>query len=163
MSPANTPAAPSLVVLVTAEQTRAQAAEDAFAPLSGVWTSYSPAASAAFGSGFAPGNGTLVGRYVQMGKTVIGSILFTLGSTTVISGLPLFTLPVTALAADWPVEVMLKKPLSNWWVGASFALNTNSILVAAVGASGATAFTAALPMTWAAGDSIWASFTYEAA
>lgn len=58
------------------------------------WTAYTPTLS-----GITLGNGTLSGRYKQIGKTVYFSISLTLGSTSSITATgPLFGLPVAAVA-----------------------------------------------------------------
>lgn len=43
------------------------------------------------------GNGTNDAKYIQIGKTVIWRLVFDFGSTTSISGNPIFSLPVTSV------------------------------------------------------------------
>lgn len=60
--------------------------------MTGAWADYTPTLT-----NVTTGNGTLVAKYTQIGKTVICQGSFTLGSTSSISGVVTVTLPVTAL------------------------------------------------------------------
>lgn len=64
----------------------------------GAWSTYTPTLA-----GIAIGNGTAAGRYVQIGKTTIGRILITCGSTTTMpgSGDSTFTFPATSLSTSY--------------------------------------------------------------
>lgn len=120
------------------------------------------------------GNGTVVARYQQLGKTVVAIIGITFGSTTSVSGNIEFTLPVTA--ASWysgprifmglayafdssvgaanPVGIdnaagTAKGEFTTWGAGLTFVNNAAS-------ASNA-------PFVWAANDTLFGTFTYEAA
>jgi hypothetical protein len=74
------------------------------------WTTYTPVWSAALTDPVL-GNGTIVGRYKQRGKTIDVRILLTLGSTTTIgSGAYFLSLPVNA--SDGNVGGMI----SHGWV-----------------------------------------------
>jgi len=58
--------------------------------LGGAWVAFTPTISSG-----SLGNGTLVGRYTRIGKTIHFSILLTCGSTTSFPGGSQFTLPAT--------------------------------------------------------------------
>lgn len=73
-----------------------QEIRDQFNTFFGAWTSYTPAWTAAT---TAPdiGNGTLVGYYLKIGRTVHVAVILTCGSTTTYgSGAWSFSLPATA-------------------------------------------------------------------
>jgi hypothetical protein len=62
----------------------------------GAWTAYTPV-WAASGTAVSLGNGTIVGRYYQLGKLVVASVRLLAGTTTTFgTGTYSFTLPVTA-------------------------------------------------------------------
>ena len=65
----------------------------ALAPFFSVWTSFTPTIT-----NVVVGNGTHASKYLQVGRLVIASFDFTFGSTSSISGAPVFSLPVAALA-----------------------------------------------------------------
>lgn len=66
---------------------------------SGAWSTYSPTWTAA-STNPAIGNGTIAGRYVQVGKTVHFRVVITMGSTTTYgTGQWSVTLPVASVAA----------------------------------------------------------------
>ena len=110
------------------------------------------------------GNGTLVGRYVQIGKTVHCTISLTFGSSTSIgSGAYTFSLPVPASASQQlPVGGARLRDNSApaYNMRTSYLLGSTSIAMASesglnVGHNN--------PWTFATGDIINISMTYEAA
>lgn len=129
----------------------------------GAWTAWTPVIS---GTGWALGNGTATGRWVQIGKVVHFTAVITFGSTSTFGGSPLaITQPTTASAA---VHVM----------GAQyFDTSAGALYRAVLSLSGAGPFnptvlgtaglvsylTTSNPFTWATGDTIQISGTYEAA
>ncbi|WP_182379817.1 hypothetical protein [Nocardioides sp. WS12] len=69
--------------------------KDAFTGIQSAWTSYSPAWTGATTNPVI-GNGTIVGRYRQIGKSVDFRVVITMGSTTTYgSGQYAISLPVT--------------------------------------------------------------------
>lgn len=131
------------------------------------WTAYTPTWTA---SGTAPaiGNGTLSGRYARVNKLVLMSMRFTAGSTTTYgTGSYSFSLPITAVG---PLGVpigganILDSSASGRYLGTSFIATTTTLQVLTQAAAGVSATVGQTsPMTWASGDDLQISGTYEAA
>jgi hypothetical protein len=124
------------------------------------WTTYTVTWSG--GAGVSLGNGTLVGKYRQLGKTVQVKIKLVAGSTTTFgSTVWSFSLPVTALSTS--VEVgslyMLDSGTANR--SGSCLLNTTTTLFCITSAD--TDVGPSTPQAWANGDALVACITYEAA
>lgn len=116
-------------------------------------------------SGFTPGNGTVVGRYSKQGKTLSGTVIFTLGSTTVIAGTPTFTLPLPPFSAPGGLPTQALIFHAGWYQGMAIVAAAGNVTV---GYSNFTtgqfsAFTSTVPFTWVAGDVITIAFSYEIA
>lgn len=130
--------------------------------LGAAWTSYTPTLT-----GFTLGNGTISGRYMQVGKKVEFSAVFTFGSTSAAaSAAPTLTLPVNALTAnfgDFTALFVDASPGDIYFaVGYQAAAGTIGCYIS--GTSGkATAPTTTTPFTWTTSDSIYVRGTYEAA
>jgi hypothetical protein len=132
----------------------------------GAWTTYTPTLS---GTGWAIGNGTAVGYHTQVGQIghVRGSVTF--GSTSTFGAAPPeISLPYTSRNANpayWFTVRLRDVSLTSNYIGAgSLAANSNSLLIAKVGADGLAAdVTSAVPFTWANGDIISFNITYEVA
>jgi hypothetical protein len=135
-----------------------------------VWQSYSPSWT---GGAPAIGNGTIVGKYSQVGKTVFYRIIVTMGSTTTYgAGTWAFSLPVTSTEGTTgfpPTGTYAAYDNSagnNYWGGIGFASTTtvagliNSISTA--GQWGGTLGTTT-PFTWAQSDILYIKGFYEAA
>ena len=132
------------------------------------WTSYTPSWTS---SGTAPslGNGTITGRYKQIGKTVFVFVKLNIGSTSTMgTGDWRFSLPVPAQNPDciqFPVSI-----LDNgvaWYQGTANGTYTGltdrtSIITDGTGATSG-AVTASNPFTWGTGDSLQFNGSYEAA
>lgn len=138
---------------------------DNFKALGDPWTPYTPVWRAVF-SNPSIGNGSLTGAYMQAGRVVMFWARITIGSTTNFGSGPwLLAPPVPAIASTW------------WtWMGrawdasatASYLVQTLSghggLLVDATTAGGPPrSVTGSVPFTWAAGDLLDISGTYEAA
>ncbi|MFK0151207.1 hypothetical protein ACIQVK_03880 [Streptomyces sp. NPDC090493] len=148
-----------------------QEIRDQFNSFFGAWTTYTPT----FGStGTAPavGNGTLNGQYMKIGRTVIMSLTFTIGSTTTFgSGNLSFTLPATGAAASNGVALNAsasRTGTQNFVMGAmpltNNATTTSTIWFASTSTSGDwDAWTASVPWTLAAGDIVRVWGQYQAA
>jgi hypothetical protein len=127
------------------------------------------------------GSGTVVARYMQIGKTVIVKFKFTFGSGSSINTTPTVSFPVTA-ASDVFGEMFLglamfvhigsadftglavcdsSSPTSDF-AFRDIATIGGSNPVNIVGNSGQQ-ITSNAPFTWAIGDILYTSFTYEAA
>ena len=117
------------------------------------------------------GNGTVVAKYYQLGKTVHCYIKFTLGSTSSIGGTDtIFSLPVTSTTSGYsqfqPLNTCLLAGSSNyigtvgWYSSTQGVFNT--IDASATYAKGAIVNTTT-PFTWASTNSMVGTFIYEAA
>jgi hypothetical protein len=134
----------------------------------GMWQDYAVSWTS---SGTAPviGNGTLVGRYVVVGDTVHFSIKLTGGTlTTWGTGNYSFSLPVTAAATADHVGTCFVGDSSVGSTGYSLGIAfTGTSATTVQGYTGNEAGTAAIsstnPQTFATGDRIWITGTYEAA
>ena len=129
----------------------------------GTWQSYTVSWTAAT-TNPSIGNGTLAGRYVQIGKTVIGVIKLVMGSTT--------TYGSGAWSFSLPYAVKNSYSLGQWAsYGAGAVYNTgHSILYPNTGVvssfirdSGVSYLNATTPHTWASGSELHFFATYETA
>ena len=146
--------------VVTAAMMNAEI-RDAVNGLEAAWTSYTPTVST-----WTLGNGTATGKYMQVGKTINFRINFTFGSTSVASGQVSFSLPVTSVALfSTPGDPIGTATFRD----ASVPANDSGPLIlssttqcqprlASLAVTGVST-----PWTWAAGDLISLSGTYEAA
>lgn len=132
----------------------------------GAWTAYTPTLG---GTGWAIGNGTADGHYLQIGKVVMVRGIFTFGSTSTFgaSSEPAVTnLPVTARTADFPVADVQFSDVSASAVyrGAPYMYGTSGFAFRFIGGNGVHSQTNATnPFPWATGDIIRFTGTYEAA
>lgn len=132
------------------------------------WDTYTPGWSAT-GTAPALGNGTLVGAYLQLGKTVLFTIKWTAGSTTTYgTGQYRFNLPFTVGSADHIATGFI----GDSSVGAAgytaaviglIAAGTITVAPYAGNVGAAQAVSNTTPQTFANGDRIWLSGTYQAA
>ena len=137
---------------------------DFAAGLQGVWEVFTPTWTAAT-TNPALGNGTLTGRMLRVGKTIICNITLVAGSTTTYgSGAWIFALPVPSVWAT----------LTNIAMGGAVAFDTSATArrtgqvfnnapgtVQVLLDTGAVV-AAAAPWTWATGDSLSLDLVYEA-
>lgn len=148
---------------ITNAQVDAAAAIDV-SKLAGSWTAYVPVWTST-GTAPALGNGSLTGRYFQIGKLVTVWISLVMGSTTTFgSGVYFLSLPVAdsgnpafgsgmvddaSPAAQYPFLTKLEassQKVSMWVTTAASTIVTNTV-----------------PITFASGDVIRPCLTYEAA
>jgi hypothetical protein len=132
----------------------------------GTWTTWNPTIS----GGWAVGNGTWDASYVQIGKTVHMAGKFTVGSTTTKGSGFTITLPVSMAANRgqvWNgVAVVAGGSIYRLHWDNTGTTTTTAWLgyqSAVPGYTGRAAITATVPLTWATGDSLAISGTYEAA
>ena len=129
--------------------------------ISGAWTPYTPTLS-----GWTLVNGTLTGRYIQIGKRIDFEISYTVGSSdTIAAANPGFSFPVTPRALD-----VTRQPMG---VATLFDTSASAFRhhIAAAFSTGqintynpdGTPQSNTVPWTWAAGDKIVLTGTYEAA
>lgn len=137
----------------------------------GAWTAYTPTWTST-GTAPALGNGTLVGAYAQIGKTVIFRFAFTAGSTSTYgSGSYIFSYPVAPhsaiggnygfLLAGYAEDSGVAGYSINFGRGASatgFYLASTSN-----GVGGANTYQTTVPFTWGSGDFFSVHGMYEAA
>jgi hypothetical protein len=136
--------------------------ETGVAQVYSAWATYTPTVT-----GITLGNGTVLGRYRLVGKTVNGIIEFTWGTTSSMVGFPTFTLaPVNAplnATGGRPAKVVFFNAGNNYFIGGC-VLTSSAVAVAGIPANttGAlTALTATTPFTWHAGDKVIIDFMYE--
>ncbi len=130
----------------------------------GAWTSYTPT-----WTNLTVGNGTLVGRYCQVGKVVTASIKLTFGSTTAITGgFVLVTIPVTGVVNGRFIgSLYMEDP--GVTVATGFVKHDATTYVALVPGvssgtySGIANMSSTVPFTWATNDFMECFFSYEAA
>lgn len=128
--------------------------------LSAAWAAWTPTVT-----NWTVGNGTLTGRYMQIGKTVHFSLVLTLGSTSTMSSAPLFSFPVTPRNQEFmPVGQCSMRDASfgtHSGAGGVFISTSGTTMFCRTDDGGNVSPTA--PLTWATGDSLMISGTYEAA
>lgn len=117
------------------------------------------------------GNGTVIARYIQMGKTVRARLSLTFGTTSAISGAVSFTLPVTAInnyiqnsqIGTGTLEDLGTNIYDPWITYNS--TTTASVLVknSSTTYTTFTALSSTVPFAWATGDIMHLNFEYEAA
>jgi hypothetical protein len=112
--------------------------------------------------GITMGNGTLVSKYKINGKTIIGYIYFTMGSTSAITGGVTFTAPVANTHLIIPT-CWLQDSGTNTFAGLT-ALSSSTFNVYAINAAGTymsvSALSSTVPYTWAVNDFISIDFDY---
>lgn len=125
-----------------------------------VWKAYTPVLS---GTGWALGNGTATGLYVQMGETVHYRVSITFGSTSTFgAGQPTFSLPVTGRSGEPRIgRVRAYVAGGQYLLNSNYATSTTDVLwVNGVNGLQAAA-SATVPATWANGDAFNALGTYS--
>ena len=118
------------------------------------------------------GNATVTAYYTRVGNTVFGRVNFVVGSSTVMTGAPIFTFPVTAHADFTSVQHVIGAGLLVD-VGASIYSctirnqNTTSASIILMGAVATyvdnQGISSTVPFTWVTGDYFGLTFMYEAA
>lgn len=131
------------------------------------WQTWAPTLS----GGWLNGNGTWEAYYCQIGKTVFVDAAFTLGSTTTKGSGMTISLPVTAKRPGTNVRRTIGNAIcylgSAFFQMLTFQQTTTTFTLYNVSASGsfaqAASVTSTTPATWATGDTVHFSLTYEAA
>ena len=132
------------------------------------WTSYAPTFA-----NFTIGNGTVVARYAQVGKTIVCRGTVTLGSTSSMGTSPTVTLPVTSVATGYTGsmnqaigEGIYQRTgtgfyrISWAWASTTTALmNANGVSTYVI----LSGITSTVPNTWASTDTFTWQIIYEAA
>lgn len=108
------------------------------------------------------GNGTLSGKYLQIGKLVIGSIDLAPGSTTTYgTGQWRFSIPITAADASMAVGSIRLFDTSGSSNQSGVFWQVSTTTVGPLTPSGQVSAT--FPFTWADGDRLAGTFIYQAA
>jgi hypothetical protein len=152
---------------VVSAATMNQEIRDQFNTMFAAWTSYTPAWTA---STTAPvlGNGTIAGRYMKIGRTVICHINLVTGSTTTYgAGNYSFSLPVQAANAGASIVGHAHLLGTDRWVG-EIVISPNATTTSPFFNISATNtrvdfMTPTRPETLAAGAQLRLTFVYEAA
>lgn len=131
----------------------------------GAWTSYTVTPT-----NLTIGSGTMVGKYIQIGKLVIGKIRIVLAADSSISGTVYLSKPVTSVSTSFPTTEGDCSFLDSGTAEASGRLlssDTGKFTVQVFNTAGTyltiAAVNATVPWTWATGDVIDCKFVYEAA
>lgn len=131
------------------------------------WTSYVPALT-----NLTLGNGTVTGAYIKLGRTVSYRFEFTLGGTSAVGTDPRFSLPILPITGffdttDFPVGIVTFLDAgivgySGMVIGSGTPGVVRCVRIGGSG-SGNVTVTSTNPFTFATGDKIQATGTYEAA
>jgi len=132
------------------------------------WTAYTPTITADTG-GFSLGNGTVSGRYKQLGKTVHFYAKFVFGSTTSPGGGHwTFSLPVQAQSSNFTFSAAILDDGNAWYGGignGNYTGSTTSFAVIIPGTNASVTTWAVVgnggPFIWTSGDNITISGSYE--
>lgn len=135
------------------------------------WTTYVPTWGVTGGTASTIGNGTLFGRYQQVGKTVHLSAQITMGSTTTFSTSQwTLSLPVTAVSMSTLRQIIPGRVYDNSPANGYLAvghINTDpdvmTLEVQSAVSAGTDAMRQGFPITFATGDLVMFTGSYEAA
>lgn len=133
-----------------------------FTAYEAAWSTYTPTWAS---SGTQPvlGNGTLTGRYHQIGKSVKGQILLTPGSATTFgTGTYTFSLPVASLSALGVGNAEALQTSVRWWLGRAVLATSTTCNVQWQNNSGVSTWDPTTPWTFASGHPFGIEFQYEA-
>lgn len=126
------------------------------------WTSFTPTLT-----NWTLGNGTVVGKYQQIGKTVNLFFKFTFGSTSSLGTYPNFALPLNAantLGQNVLINLQDAGTADN---AGNVYLATNAVYPGALDTAGTyvsiAPISTTVPFTWTTNDSVTVQITYEAA
>jgi hypothetical protein len=139
-----------------------------FYPTAIGWQSYTPTFT-----NFTLGNGTLIAKYIQIGKFVSVKFEVTLGSTSSMGTAPAISLPVTASSSITSQGSALGFSLSgdsgtaSYYGAVTYGPNADNVYIWYFDIASAKllrgTITATAPMTWVTADTLAAQFIYEAA
>jgi len=133
------------------------------------WTEYNPTWTSDSGTP-SINNGSLVGRYKQIGKTVFFNLKLTYGSTTTGgSGAWMFGLPVTAYDSNYQFAASILNSGLAWYgaiANGNYKNSTSHFSIIHQNDTATTVWggvTAGAPFTFGAGDTLTVSGSYESA
>lgn len=122
----------------------------------GAWTTFTPTMT-----NVTLGNGTLTGRYALSGKSCFVNITFTMGSTSSVSGVIKFNLPVQAANTNrQTLSVSALDSGTNYRMGVC-VIDANATLTTHINGDNTAEWNTTVPITWANGDLISISGAYE--
>lgn len=126
------------------------------------WTSFTPTFN-----NLTVGNGTRVGKYVQIGKVMFVYVKFTMGSTSSVTGaIALNNLPASSVQSFTLPFAMIEDVGAANITGGVIVSGTTAELVCTL-ANGTyaqlTGVSGTVPMTWTTNDNFVMSFNYEVA
>ena len=152
---------------VVAAATMNQEIRDQFNSMFAAWTSYTPAWTAATTNPVL-GNGTLIGRYMKIGRTVLFHINLITGSTTTYgSGVYSFDLPAAAANAGAAMIGNAHLLAGSRWNG-QLVISANAVTTSPFFPTNSTTTTTqqqtgTIPATLASGHQLRMTGIYEAA
>ena len=118
-------------------------------------------------SGWGIGNGTIVGSVIKIGNLVNSRVEITFGSTSTFAGTPSVTFPYTPVDTDQihtaGLVYLYDVSTGNQNFATQTSVNTIRVLNAAGTYLSDSAVSSSVPFTWATGDYIVISMTYETA
>jgi len=136
----------------------------ALSPFFSAWTAYTPTLT-----NVTTGNGTLTGKYLQVGDIVWFTVQFVLGTTSAVSGDVTITLPTSradARGGMYSGGINCAGTNYNPFIFPN-AADVTTLTIRAQNSSGtygtATSFSATIPNTWAATNDFYVNGAYEAA
>jgi hypothetical protein len=137
-------------------------------PASATWTSFTPAFT-----NLTVGNATLVGKYINVNKTVLFYVQVTFGSTTSMGTAATLTLPVSAASATASqggvYQITFQDHGVGTFVGTLQALNNSATTLRFGGIDTGSTYatyvqtTSTVPLGWGLNDGIYISGIYEVA
>ena len=131
------------------------------------WEDWSPAYT-----NLTIGNGTVISRFINIGKLVVCHFTFTLGSTSAVGTTPKVSLPVVAASVyvanrNYVGELVLDDITGSDFHGPIRLASTSEATLLVYDSSGTylgrAGITATVPFTWATGDIISFTMVYEGA
>lgn len=125
------------------------------------WTSTTPTYA-----NFSLGNGTVDAGYFRIGRTVIYRGAITMGSTSSVTGIVQVSLPVAAKSSTWQTGSVDGEDNSASFARTSGTAEINPAIWGtgvAFTSTGNAGWNATTPFTWATGDILRWTITYEAA
>jgi hypothetical protein len=112
------------------------------------------------------GNGTITARYRRVNNTVEFFFKFVLGSTSTMGTVPWFSLPVSLVYRDYPLNVLINDFGAGNYFGLGILADDNCYmyLLNVAGTYPVQAnITSTVPMTWTTNDTLVAVGSYEVA
>ena len=133
------------------------------APFFATWTSFTPTMT-----NVTVGNGTHNSRYLKIGRIVFVNYEFTFGSTTSISGAPVFSVPFSVSGPLMAGQVMFLDAGTQRYIGMVEIENSSSgVVCQGINTTGTYATqlapNATNPFTWTTNDKVVASVIYMTA